>query len=336
MNEKINIKELASFLSEEMNLTKKEAENFLRELLLVVYEGLMKDDSVKIKDLGTFKITEVNARESVNVRTGKRVTIPGHRKVSFSPDKKLSEQVNKPYEHLETTEIENYPEDNKEPEVLKEVLEKPEQTDLKIKQEVKEYRYPPLASEYKKPLEKKHFFIRHPLLTSLIFVVMFTIIASGVYMLIMQSSISKYQNTLREYANMQIMRKETPSESSIPDSLSSDVIIPEQQAEKKDSISVPEKKEEQIIQKEDLKQRKITVKEGERLTLISLREYGSKVFWVYLYKANQDIIKDPNNVLPGTVIVIPDAKLYKINKDNPESVRIAADLAADILDNPGK
>ena len=59
---------------------------------------------------------------------------------------------------------------------------------------------------------------------------------------------------------------------------------------------------------------------GERLNTIALREYGHKAFWVYIYDENREIIDDPDVVEPGTIIYIPPAKKYGINKDDPESV----------------
>jgi nucleoid-associated protein YgaU len=52
--------------------------------------------------LGTFKLTEVNSRESVHVNTGERIEIQGHSKVSFTPDTSMKELINKPFSHFET------------------------------------------------------------------------------------------------------------------------------------------------------------------------------------------------------------------------------------------
>ena len=59
------------------------------------------------------------------------------------------------------------------------------------------------------------------------------------------------------------------------------------------------------------------------LTRMARRHYGNGHFWVYIYEENRNVIKNPNNVRPGTVVVIPDAKKYGIDKDNPQSVETA-------------
>ena len=51
---------------------------------------------------------------------------------------------------------------------------------------------------------------------------------------------------------------------------------------------------------------KYTVKEGETLTRVSLRFYGTKAMWPYIVKHNPDVIKNPNNVPYGTTIKIPE------------------------------
>ncbi|MDR2691146.1 MAG: hypothetical protein LBB73_02450, partial [Dysgonamonadaceae bacterium] len=69
--------------------------------------------------------------------------------------------------------------------------------------------------------------------------------------------------------------------------------------------------------------RQHTILKGERLNTIALREYGHKAFWVYIYDENRAVIGNPDIVDPGTVIIIPPAKKYSIDKNNPESVNRA-------------
>jgi len=106
MNEKINLQDLAALLAEKADITKKDAETFLREYFEVINEELIKDGLLKVKDLGVFKLLQVEDRESIDVTTGERVLIPAHYKVAFTPDKKLAETVNEPFAYFETTEIE--------------------------------------------------------------------------------------------------------------------------------------------------------------------------------------------------------------------------------------
>lgn len=65
-----------------------------------IIDGLKKDGVVKIKGLGTFKMIEVKARKSVNVRNGEEIEIPAHNKITFTPDNDFAEMVNAPLSHL--------------------------------------------------------------------------------------------------------------------------------------------------------------------------------------------------------------------------------------------
>lgn len=102
MGERINIQNLIDLFAAKNGLTKKEAENFLKEMFALIEQALESDKYVKIKGFGTFKLIEVDSRESVNVNTGERIEIQGHTKVSFTPDAGIRDQINKPFSHFET------------------------------------------------------------------------------------------------------------------------------------------------------------------------------------------------------------------------------------------
>ena len=99
---KVTIQDIAVILSERHGLTKKDASGFVGALFDVVRQALERDRIVKIKGFGTFKIIDVDARESVNVNTGERVLIEGHNKITFTPDALMKELVNKPFSQFET------------------------------------------------------------------------------------------------------------------------------------------------------------------------------------------------------------------------------------------
>ena len=105
MDAKITFQQLAKTLAQKKNLSQKEAETFLREFFDAIIQNVTIDKSVKIKGLGTFKLVEVLERESVNINTGDRIIIPGHSKLSFTPDAALKDMVNKPFADFQTVVI---------------------------------------------------------------------------------------------------------------------------------------------------------------------------------------------------------------------------------------
>ena len=99
---KVTIQEIASKLIAQNGLSKKEATLFINMMFETIREALERDKMVKVKGLGTFKIIDVESRESVNVNTGERVLIEGHNKITFTPDALMKELVNKPFSQFET------------------------------------------------------------------------------------------------------------------------------------------------------------------------------------------------------------------------------------------
>lgn len=102
MNEKIILPDLINLLCEKQGMDKKDAELFVKTMFDLIKEALEKDKYVKIKGLGTFKLTEVGSRESVHINTGERIEIQGHTKVSFTPDATMKDLINKPFAHFES------------------------------------------------------------------------------------------------------------------------------------------------------------------------------------------------------------------------------------------
>ena len=76
---------------------------------------------------------------------------------------------------------------------------------------------------------------------------------------------------------------------------------------------------------------KVTIRHGDRLTLIAMKYYGNKLFWVYIYQHNKAIIDDPNNIPIGTEIEIPPPELYGIDSKSRISREKAAALQTEIL-----
>ncbi len=97
MNNKISLQELAAGMAARKDIGKKQAELLVRTVFDIVQEYVLKEGQVKVKGLGTFKLIEVESRSSVNISTGERIQIEGHSKITFTPDKTLADQVNKPF-----------------------------------------------------------------------------------------------------------------------------------------------------------------------------------------------------------------------------------------------
>lgn len=105
MDKKINLSQLADLMSEAGGMSKVASEQFVKNFFDIISKGVLDEGIVKVKGFGTFKLLQMENRESVNVNTGERFTIEGHQKISFTPDAELKERINKPFSAFETVVI---------------------------------------------------------------------------------------------------------------------------------------------------------------------------------------------------------------------------------------
>lgn len=343
MNHKLLLQDLVDQLSEAGNIKKKEAEEFLRELFKASEETLFSGESVKVKGLGVFKLIQVDARKSVNVSTGKEIEIKAHYKLAFTPDPSLKELINKPYEHLEPVELDTVmkPETPiiREESVPHRVKEEtiPSEMDAPVHSEkVRKQKSVKEVAEGKS--DKKKFS------TEMLIWSIFLLLLAGLGTWSWYSNEAQKKEdairikALQKMDSLQALNKQDSSIQTIGDSLKA-------MAKDTTSIQITPKKEakatEQEIKSATTKEpaakeaipSSITVKPGHRLTKLSEKYYGHKIFWVYIYEANKSIIKNPNVLPVGATIVIPKADSKKINPNNPAAVEAAKALQSKLLTN---
>ena len=82
----VRISDIAAALAAKHHISQREAERFLTKMVDVMNDALRYDKQLKIKGLGTFKVSAISARESVNIHTGERIVIEGREKITFTPE----------------------------------------------------------------------------------------------------------------------------------------------------------------------------------------------------------------------------------------------------------
>ncbi|MEL5892808.1 HU family DNA-binding protein [Bacteroides sp. GD17] len=394
MNEKMNIQDLIDMLAEKHGMSKKNAESFTKEFFQLIEEALEKDKYVKIKGLGTFKLIDVESRESVNVNTGERFQIQGHTKVSFTPEPTLKDIINKPFSHFETvvlnddtvledTPLENDNEEDEEADskvsetkgqelvvetVSEEVIAAPEEAmpseqENNTKEEMpeseeavvdvpvtstpetvieKESKNEPVSAvdRVALKLEQQASEVKEPVDSSamkyFIGIVVFVVLLCGGAVAFMYYPDLLDKLTTKQPAeevadsgtNEPIEKNETALMDSV---IAEDVIEPvkvDTVAETLAAVAPPQETPKEVVPKPAYKEEQkkpaaapfepdsvdytivgtettYTIKEGETLTKVALRFYGTKALWPYLVKHNPDVIKNPDNVPYGTTIKIP-------------------------------
>jgi nucleoid DNA-binding protein/nucleoid-associated protein YgaU len=355
MNRKLLLQDLVDQLAEAGNIKKKEAEEFLREFFKASEDALFRGESVKISSLGTFKLIKVDARKSVNVATGEEIEIKEHYKLSFIPDTDLKEIVNKPYSHLEPVELDTVLEtdasvrkehktpSNKHLQVVdnnvKSTESKPEDSRSQPKSEV--------SFEPKMDVTMKK--AKGTLWLWVIFFSVLTVLGIWSYL---SNEAQKREDSLKmkDMELLDSLQAETRPDTlrqTVRDSLRAlvqDSAAIESSPKQADAISAkPEKTTpiKEVVAKPAIQAKSkpstkdlatLVVKPGQRLTWISKKYYGHKAFWVYIYEANKDIIKDPNVLPLGATLHIPQPDPGKIDANNPVLIDKAKALQYKILE----
>ena len=363
MNKKLTFPELAELLSAATNTSKRMSELALREMFAVISGKLLEGESVKIDGLGVFKVTEVNSRRSVNVNTGEAIEIPGHSKITFVADRRLAEAVNAPFASFESVVLDDDVTadmltaiDNAEPaepaaepaaepsepsefsELSEPAAEPSEPSELSEPTELSEPATEPaeLAAEpveeedaqggaihvpqsdddyYYDDDDDESWWQRHRTFKGFLMGVV-----AGAALYAAADFAIKYYEDNRKVVSAETIEA-TDGEVVAADTLPSDTLS--DKASPKDSLKPTASTPLESAKSTIMKQVTDTVTGSYFLTRMARRHYGNGHFWVYIYEENKGKISNPNNVRPGTVVVIPDAKKYGIDKDNPQSVEAA-------------
>jgi nucleoid-associated protein YgaU len=317
----------------------------------------LKDQSVKIKNLGSFKLIVVSERESVDVVTGNRMVIPEHYKINFVPDSGLAQAVNEPFQLFETVEldenpapdtpvameseveaeVETEPETEPEPEAETTVQEElqPEKTEetpvplgeatgmrpkISETQPVSHFRWDPslLQSVEKTDFHEKRKKRKRKDVFATLFCVAVLLIACGLLTYFYFWEKPDPLNTLETLNYPNVPYSRNEALPVAGDSLNAKP-LEETRTNVPDTLSNRDKS--------------YTLRRGDRLTLIALHEYGHKVFWVYLYEENKAILKNPDHIPAGLTIRIPPASKYGIDRNDADALQKARELQKRIQQN---
>ena len=433
MNSKISLPEMVDLLSRKSDCTKKEAEAFLKEFFTLATDVLSSGESLKINGLGVFKPVWVEKRNSVNVQTGQPCEIPGHYKLSFTPDKSMRDAVNAPFACFEaeviaddvdikdteisdmvaedsdmtetdiddsSTEMEavvmsldkdtsdiviadipdeqqnvkeeiqsdsnqlpneinisdtNSQEENAEHRLPAEVYDTRTTLEEKIKDSEEEKEHIEVISvsvvdNYEKEefrrkqtwRNRKNFW--YGFVTSLLIFVIADLI-----WLCYNGTFGEGRITISSWIPAIIKNQNQKGEKNkdsvsvvkalVTDSLKTTEVVRKDTAmlENKPIANINEKSnkvpEKEINNDAILSEQTVTeiMKPGIFLTTLSLKHFGHKTFWVYIYQENKANIANPNSVPVGTKLIIPEKSKYNIDSNSRESVEKAKALATKIL-----
>ncbi|MDR1743262.1 MAG: HU family DNA-binding protein [Dysgonamonadaceae bacterium] len=365
-NKKLNFQDLADLLAEKTSISKQDSESFLKELFAIIPESITEEEPVKLKNLGTFKLTLIQSRESVNVNTGEKIEIPSHYRLGFTPASTLKELVNKPFSHFENVllnegvsfdgiaedtntpdfEEEEQTEDRMEDKstvipVVEEITlsETTVEPDLSIV-EVEDLKTNDINAAT--PEDKKTPEIVDTELISVVYPVLKT--KETVEPRDFQSPKKKSKPNANLFVAAGIvaviaitafflfhqknanLRSQVAKHQQIE--ATSDV-VEETPSVLPDTVAFRDQTPPETTAA--IIPDTVTLTAGKTLRLIALDKFGSREFWVYIYLKNKDKIKNPNVIPIGTKFLLPDPSEYDIDADNPKSVAKAKEIGDEAL-----
>lgn len=368
---KVSVQDLTEIISAQAEVSKKFSESFLRELIDVIAEYLERDGIVKVKGLGTFKLTWVDGRRSVDVSTGNEIVLPAHYKVGFVPEASVKQAVNEPYSHLSTVvtempddlsvatkDTENHTESSDKASGLSysdDEAEKrtspPEETG--ISNEDTEERQFSFATEKRvvqsvdtteSPSEERNVdkvnSDGHK--KSFVVWIIVAVIVSCVFAAFFFSYDVRFPFDNGDESAVMIDEQFSHQEEdeytgsiidlSYADSLYADSMGEDaKMVEEQDSLNVKvpvdpfEAYTYEVAMNAPVREY-VTVIDGSRLTMVAYRAFGSKDFWVYVYDANRDVLKNPAEVEKGMKLKIPLLDPVLTDPRNPKAVQKAKEL----------
>ncbi len=407
MNAKITFVELAELMADANSTSRRVCELFLRELFATVSQALIDGEQVKINGVGTFKVTEVKARKSVNVSTGKAIEIGGHKKLTFTPIKSLADAVNQPFAQFETVFLDDAVTDEKlaeidkqYPSLFQEVADQEEEVQPSVSaSEDKDAPFAPLPENLPEMSEPAP--VPEPVHEPETELELTpepeeqvapepeeqTILADN------SEEETEVAGKEDEPKKEEPQAQATDTPQSRPMLVGIPIDGPSQPVPESEPVFEPDPNEyfyrpeprntytptpEQLAatprhrdmrwlwavlavavvglliwlfarggqadapQEEHVAVQADTVVAEPKeitdtvtaqivLTTLSERYYDSPWFWVYIYEENKSIINNPNNIKPGTVVVIPPAEKYGIDAKDPASLKKAQIRSMELL-----
>lgn len=356
MENKVTVLTLSTALSQATGKGKKACEDFIREFFKVAAETLETGESLRVKGFGTFKIVEVEGRQSVNVNTGEPQEIAPYRKVVFSPAKELATQINAPFEEFESLEMDDdIPEDIFDLEEEVDELEDIQETEEEVKEEVKEMSDENTVNagiiEAGSDEEKEDDDITYEAYTDI----------EEKETKNVSEALAHASPIISEDFNSEIpiYEEEEPVKSRfgigfLTGSLSTFAVCAVifmlgcflgwwpvnfySQKEIKNTVesleateSAKPGEEPQETELQEIPEPVYdTVSTTRYLTTIAREHYGNYNFWPYIYIENQSILGHPDRITPGTKVVVPELSKYGVDVNNKDDVKKAKELSQEI------
>ncbi|MBR1631961.1 MAG: HU family DNA-binding protein [Paludibacteraceae bacterium] len=104
-NKKLNLSDFSVSIAKKTGMPTATVRAFLASVGPQLEAALASDGMVRISGLGTFRLVRVDSRRSVDVNTGRDITIDEYTKVSFTPETSVKAFINQPFAHFSPVSV---------------------------------------------------------------------------------------------------------------------------------------------------------------------------------------------------------------------------------------
>jgi hypothetical protein len=319
-------------LSEQTNLPQEQIEIFVEKLNSTIIEKLETDKSVNIEGLGVLRLVWSNYHKNTKLREGEPTEFY---KLRFEAEEQIKELVNKEFGFLAPVDLTEASEDmplnalSKQAEEIKDILSEIQEVDSEaitntesgassmviesgsvvIESNISESpKIDTIVTEHSEPTNT---ILSYPRTFEVDTIEDYSsddvvikdsrrwlwilLISIGVGILVGGFVFFNYKYDFVDF-DMLLGSKvdKTIDEEVIPDTIDSTAM----KNTDRDTLFFENRKYDEFIDT-------VKVTEGVTLVQLSLKYYGNKAFWVYIYEANKDILPSANYIALGTKIKIP-------------------------------
>lgn len=319
-------------LSEQTNLPQEQIEIFVEKLNSTIIEKLETDKSVNIEGLGVLRLVWSNYHKNTKLREGEPTEFY---KLRFEAEEQIKELVNKEFGFLAPVDLTEASEDmplnalSKQAEEIKDILCKIQEVDneaitntesgtssmviesgsVVIESNISESpKIDTIVTEHSEPTNT---ILSYPRTFEVDTIEDYSsddvvikdsrrwlwilLISIGVGILVGGFVFFNYKYNFVDF-DMLLGSKvdKTIDEEVVPDTIDSTAM----KNTDRDTLFFENRRYDEFIDT-------VKVTEGVTLVQLSLKYYGNKAFWVYIYEANKDILPSANHIALGTKIKIP-------------------------------
>ena len=329
MSNKITFSKIVEELASQTGSSQTLSHDFVSGLTNMLITNALDSGKASLTSFGSFTVVDVAARNGVNPQSGETIVIPAHKRLSFSPYKALEKRVNAPFSNLEATVIE---EEEDSPSSVKPETSAPlplpslskEETPEVIEEEqpsseAQEDKEPEEAPVFKRPGKEDE--QSGNFQNAIILIVVLILVVLGLWYFVFRDTPEPQITEQQTPPPVEVPADPTPNPPPVVDQTATDSDTPEEvpvQEEapvQQESVNVVDESSSEPVT--------YVVSRDEWIYDIARRTYSKPAFWPLIFEANFSVSQDPDLIIPGKTLTLPEIEDPQ-NPTQNDRARLAA------------